>query len=491
VTRARWLVVILGCVAAPGLAFADEPQPQQQQQPQQQPQPDPQPTDVAPAPDAAQPSQPDASAPSTAELAAHVEELAEDSQRKDQQIGRLRREMTSLQTKVSESKWLNRYINVFIDVGGFAVGGNGSGIRPDIGHLYYPEYMGKVPAEWVFMGDPLSTAINTNGEPSDTSTSREIGHDTVNSEGHPSLIVNAVGLSIARQLSSGISASALAELLPRADEAILDIELATINYRPLTDKNLVFEAGKVNSVLGVEYRVQDATRRKGITPSLICRYICGRPLGLRGQLTDPRYSVSASLTNGNNFQQLFEHDLELKSTRLPTASGHVQWILPVGQSLELGVSGAIGPQDGQRDTSVRQWHYGFDLRVLDLHRFDITAEFVHGRQPGKTAPPDPNGMVTECDLVPCLRYRGGYVMIDRYVTQKFIPYVRFDVRSAVHIHGSDFVYESHTFRTTAGAQFEMTDNLIGKIEYTYNRELGRIPQFPDDVITTSLVLKTD
>jgi hypothetical protein len=101
------------------------------------------------------------------------------------------------------------------------------------------------------------------------------------------------------------------------------------------------------------------------------------------------------------------------------------------------------------------------------------------------------GEMTECDLAPCLRYRGGYVMVDRYVTQKFIPYVRLDIRSAVHISGSDFVYESHTFRTTAGAQFELTDNLIGKIEYTYNRELGRIPQFPDDVITTSLVLKTD
>ena len=26
-------------------------------------------------------------------------------------------------------------------------------------------------------------------------------------------------------------------------------------------------------------------------------------------------------------------------------------------------------------------------------------------------------------------------------------------------------------------------------EYTYNRELGRIPQFPDDVVTSSLVVK--
>jgi hypothetical protein len=90
-----------------------------------------------------------------------------------------------------------------------------------------------------------------------------------------------------------------------------------------------------------------------------------------------------------------------------------------------------------------------------------------------------------------LTYKGAYLLIDRYVTPKLIPYVRFDWRSAVHIRGTEFVYESHTFRTTVGAQLEMTSQIIGKLEYTYNRELGGIPQFPDDIVTTSLVVKTD
>ncbi|HEX5058720.1 MAG TPA: hypothetical protein VFV99_05130 [Kofleriaceae bacterium] len=493
------LALVLVLVLAPMVATAQTAPSGNQQQPApanpppaNAPPADAPPANAPPAnapPSDAMPAEPAPQAPTAEELARRLEDNAEETdrelERNQREIKRLQRETVSLREKVITQSWLTRYINLFVDVGAFSVGGDGSGIRPDIGHLYYPEYVGKVPAVWVFMGDPLSTAINTNGEPSDTSTSREIERDTVNSEGRPSVMVNAVGLSIAREITDHTSVSALAEFLPRPDHSMLDIELATVKYRPLSEKNLEFELGKVQSVLGVEYRYQDATRRKGITPSLICRYTCGRPLGLRGQLNEGRLSVSASLTNGNNFQQLFEHDLELKSNSLPTASGHVQWTLPVGQGLEVGVSGAIGPQDGQDDSSVRQWHFGFDARVLDLENFDITAEYVQGKQPGKTE------SMTECDAAPCLRYKGGYLMVDRYVTQKFIPYVRLDVRSAVHIHGADFVYESHTFRTTMGAQFEITAKIFGKVEYTYNRELGRIPQFPDDVLTTSLVLKTD
>ncbi len=72
-----------------------------------------------------------------------------------------------------------------------------------------------------------------------------------------------------------------------------------------------------------------------------------------------------------------------------------------------------------------------------------------------------------------------------------MPYVRVDWRSAVHIKATEFVYESHTLRMTLGGQLEVTNQIIGKLEYTYNRELGGIPQFPNDVLTMSLVVKTD
>jgi hypothetical protein len=472
-TRALAIALVL----APALALADdEPAPAAPPASEPAPQPIAEPTTAAPAP-----------VPDPDELAARIESL-EDAQRTEE---RANRGQDAKIGELQKLRWLPRYINLFVDVGAFAVGGDGSGIRPDIGHVYFPEYDGKIPAQWVFMGDPLSTAVNSLGEPSDTSTSREIENDTINSEGRPSVIVNAIGLTISRSIGGGVSVSAFATLLPRPDENIVDIELATISYRPIPEKNLLLEAGKIDSVLGVEYRVQDATRRKGVTPSLICRYTCGRPLGVRAQLTEGRLTTSATLTNGNNFQQLFERDLMLKSNGLPTASGHVQWMLPVGQGLEIGVSGALGPQDGQSDLSVLQWHYGFDARLLDFHDFDITAEFVQGKQPGTTSTMATAAMGAPCDLVACLDYKGAYLLVDRYVTPKVIPYMRIDWRSAVHIKATDFVYESHTLRATVGAQFEMTSQIIGKLEYTYNRELGGIPQFPDDVITTSLVVKTD
>src|SRR5262249_51181023 len=153
-----------------------------------------------------------------------------------------------------------------VDAGAFAVGGDGSGIRSDYGHLYYPRYANTISGQWVFMGDPLSTTINSLGEPADTSDSREIKTDTVNSSGRPSLIVNSVGLSIGKDVGHDISVAVLAELLPRPDHDILDVELANIQWRPPLDTgDLVVFAGKIDSVLGVEYRNQDAFKRLGVT----------------------------------------------------------------------------------------------------------------------------------------------------------------------------------------------------------------------------------
>jgi hypothetical protein len=482
--------VLVACLLVPALAWADDPAPPSEPAPA-----------PAPAPEPAQPPAPaDEQTPSVTEPVPPptIDELDADLERLDNKMRKLERAQAAddaTRQKVTEMSWLSRYITVFVDVGAFAVGGDGSGIRPDLGHVYFPKYYGRVAGQWVFMGDPLSTAINSNGEPSDTSTSREIETDTINSGGRPSVVVNTVGLSISKAIKDGVSLSALAELLPRPDHNILDIELASVDYRPSPELDLLLSAGKVDSVLGVEYRHQDAYRRIGITPSLICRYTCGRPLGVRARLTKGRLSTSATITNGDNFQRIFEPDRELKSNLAPTASGHVQWMLfgeggvaadTVGKpSLEVGVSGAFGPQDDQPAMDLLQWHVGFDARLRDLHDFDAVAEYVQGKQPGKTE------SMTECDAAPCLTYKGAYLFVDRRVTTWLTPYARVDWRSAVHINGTQFVYESHTLRATVGGQFELTSRIVGKLEYTYNRELGGIPQFPDDVLTTSIVVATD
>jgi hypothetical protein len=168
-------LAILALVCVPVVAAADEPaqptttppeasvpqpppEPQQLPAPQQppapqpaepQPQPEPQPQSQPQAPQA-QPPDPDA---------ATVEDLADDVDDLDDRMKRLERQQRTIDAKLQDieaMRWLKRYINVYVDIGAFAVGGNGSGIRSDIGHLYYPKYMDRTAGQWVFMGDQLA-----------------------------------------------------------------------------------------------------------------------------------------------------------------------------------------------------------------------------------------------------------------------------------------------------------------------------------------------
>jgi hypothetical protein len=423
----------------------------------------------------------DAATPTPAELAARIDAL----EQAQDQLGQLQRSQASTREQVKSMLPMMRFITVWIDVGAFAVGGNGSGIRSDIGHRYYPGYADQISSQWVFMGDDEATAINANGEPADLSDSREQSVDTVHSGGHPSVIANSVGLSIGKDVGSGLSIVSLVELLPRSSGNILDIELANIQYRPWHEHDLWISAGKVDSVLGVEYRTQDAPDRLGVTPSLICRYTCGRPFGVEARLNEGPLSLSAALTDGDSFNTRFEPEPGLKSNDLPTGSAHVQWKLPIAQGLELGVSGAVGPQDGQPDNSLVQWHYGFDAKLSNLAGFEATVELVQGHQPGSS------NTATPCMTAQCLTYKGAYILVDRHVETWLTPYVRVDWRDAVHRDGVEFVYESHTLRATVGAHVNITRRIVAKAEYTYVRELGAIPQFPDDVLTSSLVISTD
>jgi hypothetical protein len=352
------------------------------------------------------------------------------------------------------------------------------------------------------MGDPFATAINTLGEPADTAASREVTTDTVNSSGRASFIVNTLGLAIDKEVHEEFSVTGLIQFLPRPGPDIVDVPLAHINYRPKLDiprTSIVFEAGKIDSVLGVEYRYQDAPRRVGITPSLIARYTTGRPIGVDTRIVRDvgeghKLSVHGALINGNNFDERFEPKTELRSSRYPTGAAHLQWNFPIGQRFEIGVSGAYGPQDRQRDTSVRQWHYGLDF-VLDIGDWQVSAEFVQGKQQGATSgDPVADRMLgierPSCDVAQCLDYKGAYLFVDRRVTPRFTPYWRIDWRDATHRDGATFLYESHSLRATIGANYAFTSRIRAKFEYSKNHEIG-VPSFPHDVLTSSLVVATD
>ena len=116
-----------------------------------------------------------------------------------------------------------------------------------------------------------------------------------------------------------------------------------------------------------------------------------------------------------------------------------------------------------------------------------TTGTVKGKARGETsAMADP---MAPCDLAPCIRYQGAYGLVGYRLTNVFVPYARVDWRDALHQSGESFVYISQLVRATVGLRAEIGTRVILKAEGTLNRELGRIPQFPNDVVTTSLVIK--
>src|SRR5262245_29063417 len=231
--------IALFVLLAGGVARAQVPEPEP-------PQDAPPPAEPAPPP----PPPPPAPEPSPAPMPPPIDEkviddLSEGQQDLDKRLRELERGRSEVEKFREQMSAFSRYVKVWIDVGAFAVGGNGSGIRQDTFHTHYAQYKNTVAGEWVFMGDPFSTAINTLGEPADTADSREITGDTINSNGRPSLIVNTVALDLSKQITPTYSFRALVDFLPRPGPDVLDIEYAHVDIRPSQLVDLIIQAGKI------------------------------------------------------------------------------------------------------------------------------------------------------------------------------------------------------------------------------------------------------
>lgn len=385
----------------------------------------------------------------------------------------------------------------YLDFGVFWAAGNGSGVRPDIGHRYFPEYAGVVPDSWTFMGDPLSTAINSRGDVADTGESRAVTFDPVDSQGKSSFIVNALNLNVFTGLGKYAAVEGLVDFLPRGRDVtnpsglflgdFVDLKLAYLRVNPPVKRfDLEISAGKIDTIVGYEYRSQEAPDRITITPSLVCRYNCGRPIGLklRARFLERRALIAAlSVTNGSSIAEGFGFTSEIDRNNFKTLAARLAYVIPAGAGLEIGASGYFGAQDLQAAEDVYQWQYGADLH-LDVAGVDLTGEFVIGKLQGMTEAGGP-----ACGLAPCLDFKAAYGLIGYRALNWLMPYFRTDWRSALHQSGASFVYNSDLIRFTPGVRFEAGSHVIIKVEYTVNRELGRIPSIPNDVFTTSVVAR--
>ena len=451
---------------------------------------------VEPPPVEPPPVEPPPAEPSAAELQAKkLQELEQRLSTVEDELAQTKDDNTYLEEKLTALLPLAGKVSGYLDVGAFVTSGNGAGTRADLAGIYFPEYAAAgIPASWVFMGDPLSTTVNSRGDVADTGDSRAIVFDPINSRGKSTFLVNAVNLGLFTGIGDTGSATVSIDFVPRARDVsdvdglfvgdFVDVKLAYGEWKPkLDDLELSLQAGKFDSVLGFEYRSFEAPDRTGVTPSLICRYICGRPIGLkaRAKLQD-KVIVNVAVTNGSHFNEGFTFANETDTNHMKTVAGRVSY-LHEGR-IEVGASGAFGAQDFQPDNGVYQWHVGGDLHV-EIKDVELTAEYVKGKAKGATTP----GMLARCDLAPCLDYQGAYGQVAYRLTNTFVPYVRVDWRDALHESGASFVYISELVRGTVGLRAEIGTRVIMKLEGTLNRELGRIPQFPNDVVTTSLVIK--
>jgi hypothetical protein len=428
-----------------------------------------------------------------AQAAARIRALERKLRDLEDEVGAMQDDAKFNEQRIEQVSRLAARFSGYLDTGFFVTGGNGAGTRTDLAQVYFPEYDGIVPGSWVFMGDPLSTAVNGRGEPADTGDSRAVVYDSINSGGNATFLVNAFNLAVLAGLGETASVTASTDLVPRARDIsdpagvftgdFIDVKLAYAEWKPTLERfELALQAGKFDSVLGFEYRSLESPDRTTVTPSLICRYTCGRPIGVkaRAKLGGEKLVLNLAVTNGSHFSEGFPFSSETDTNQWKTVAGRVSTKVKM---VELGASGAYGAQDFQMDEEVRQWHAGADLH-LDWKDVEVTAEYVKGRAKGATSMVGP-----PCDLAPCLRYEGFYGLVAYRLGNQLIPYARVDYRDALHRSGASFVYISDLVRATVGLRAELGTSVILKAEYTLNRELERIPQFPNDVFTTSMIAK--
>ena len=406
---------------------------------------------------------------------------------------------------------------------------------------------------WHFLGDPLATAINSAGHPADTrsqndpgQTSQAVPYDYIQSGGRPTFIINELNLTPIIKLDAlkGLSALASINFYPRtASVSIGDkldggsvvpagptkvgdylwVDLAFLEYNThfgAGRHEISIFAGRFDPNIGIEYRVRKAPDRFGITPSLICRYSCGTPLGikLRGQFWDEFISIALGVHNGPSYQENFRFSENTDKKYMKTFSGRISLHCNERNrckkfNFELGFSGEFGGEvDGfydigrsEFDPFVAQWTIDVDLH-FEYRGFEFRGEFLKSQADGYI------GSDVKPSL-PRLTVQGAYTEASYHVTNWFALLARWDYRDAVHLDYSvPFAYVSTIWRITAGLRFDINQSVALKAEFVHLQPFGRTAEgladnaaagiagnpllglntagdFAADYVTTSLVLR--
>jgi hypothetical protein len=378
----------------------------------------------------------------------------------------------------------------YIDFVFFVPTGTGVGVVQDNGFAAFPEYAGRY--AWLFYGDLLAPTVNSRGEAADLGQLPGVERfDSVHSHGAPGFLLSEVNLTARASLGTSLLATASVDFMPRSGSNFsigdfVELDLAQLEWMPTEDKRLSIFAGKMESVLGVEYRQRKARNRFGVTPSLIARYTTGTPLGVKVRakfFTGDFLTVAAAFTNGSSTTEQFHFYDEVDTNAGKTLSGRLSlkpfafWSnTPLGE-LEVGVSGEYGPQDHAFDSADPLWFLGVDL-LWHKGRFDVEAQWLRGMSPGRAQ-----------DGVYGLHLNfGAYATVTCRITPLLGVLVRGEVRDAFVFLGDERAYLTRSYRVTGGVRLTFNEHVALKAEYLFNGEYGGVPYVPNDVFTSSLVL---
>jgi hypothetical protein len=372
----------------------------------------------------------------------------------------------------------------YVDFGFFVPQGNGAGYALDVGHLALPQFAGY---ESVFFGDIFAPAVNSRGEPADLGdTPGTDWFDSVNSRGAIGFILNEANFTVDSALSPSALVTVSFNLVPRTGSRFawgdfFDLDLAELEWRPTQTQRTSIFIGKTDSVLGIEYRERKASRRFGVTPSLLARYTTGTALGLKVRSkfgTDDWFVVAAAVTNGSNTIEPFHFYDEVDSNDGKTISGRLSARLPFGGEWEIGASGSWGPQDRDTDTDADEamWFFGVDLQGR-WRKLALKAQWLMGESPGDAA----KG-VWALDLD-----GGAYLELNAMFTPMFGALLRGEYRDAFVWLGNTRAYVTKSWRATVGARIAFGERAALKLEYLRNGEYDGLPSVENDIFTSSFV----
>lgn len=425
-----------------------------------------------------------AQAPAEPEVAPAEPTESEDDAAEARAEMEARLESLEAKLKMAEESKKSRFpikISGYGDIGFFATQGDGTGVRQDFAHANYPEYGNYA---WVFYGDLLSTAVNSRGEVADLGDLPGADrYDGINSDGKPSFLVNELNLTVNAGLGEHALFTSSVNFAPRTGTDFrlgdqVDIDVVQVEYMPTKDGKTSIFAGKVDSVIGIEYKTRKANQKFGITPSLIARYTTGTAVGIkaRTKLFNDHIVLAAAVTNSTFVTEQFHFYREIDNNASKMLSGRAAFRMPVGSgTFEVGPSAQWGTQDGAPTGKI--WFVGVDAE-LDVSRFDIKAQWLRGKSPGDDA--------TETYSLD-LR-NGGYVEANVIITPEIGVLGRAEFRDADVALTTNRLYITKNWRATAGVRFVLNPHATIKAEYLHNGTYGDMPNIPDDVFTASAVM---